>query len=39
MTQTGLNVSYGKIDGNHPQSLPPAVGGVRNLETRDIKGA
>ena len=39
MTKTALNAAYGKIDGNQPQSLPPPVGGVRNLETRDIKGA
>ena len=39
MLQTGLNVAYGKIDGNQSQSLPAAVGGIRNLETRDIRGA
>lgn len=39
MTQTGLNVAYGKIDGNWPQAMPPPVAGVRNLETRDIKGS
>lgn len=39
MSQTGLNETYGKIDGNTSQAMPPPVGGVRNLETKDIKGS
>lgn len=39
ITQTGLNSTYGKIDGNNPCALPPALGGIRNLETQDVKGA
>lgn len=39
MISTGLNIQYGKIEGNECQALPPAVSGVRNLETLDIKGA
>lgn len=39
MTKTALNVKYGDIIGNYPQALPPAVAGVRNLATLDIKGS
>lgn len=38
MTQTGLNTNYGPIDNNKPCALPNPLGGVRNLETMDIKG-
>lgn len=39
ITATGLNSTYGKIDGNKPCALPSAVDGTRNLETTDVKGA
>lgn len=39
MTQTNLNETYGKIDGNVPHCMPPPMPGVRNLETRDIRGS
>jgi hypothetical protein len=39
MTATGLNCTYGLIDNNSPCSLPPAMPGVRNLTTLDIKGS
>ena len=37
--ETCLNEKYGGIEKSKPQLLPPAVGGVRNLNTEDIKGA
>lgn len=39
MTRTGLNARYGKIEANQPCALPPAISGVRNLDTLDIGGA
>ncbi len=39
MTETGLNRDYGKIENNTPCALPPAMPGVRNLTTLDIKGS
>lgn len=39
MKATGLNCTYGLIDDNTPCSLPPAMPGVRNLTTLDIKGS
>lgn len=39
MDKTGLNVSYGKIDGNGAKALPDPISGVRNLDTKDIGGA
>jgi hypothetical protein len=39
ITNTSLNQTYGKIDGNVPCALPNKVAGVRNLETQDVKGA
>ena len=38
ITQTGLNSTYGKIDGNFPCALPNPLAGTRNLETADVKG-
>ena len=37
--ETCLNEKYGGIEKSKPQVLPPAVSGVRNLNTEDIKGA
>lgn len=37
--ETCLNEKYGTIEKSKPQVLPPAVSGVRNLNTEDIKGA
>lgn len=34
-----LNDQYGAIDKSKPSTLPPAVSGVRNLDTKDIGGA
>lgn len=39
ITNTSLNKTYGKIDGNNPCALPAPVSGTRNLETQDVKGA
>ena len=39
ITKTGLNASYGHIEGNVPCTLPNPISGVRNLETNDIRGA
>ena len=39
ITKTGLNASYGHIEGNVPCTLPNPISGVRNLETHDIRGA
>ena len=39
IVKTELNPSYGVIDGNKPCALPNPIGGVRNLETADVKGA
>ena len=39
ITSTSLNSTYGKIKGNNPCALPNPITGVRNLETKDMRGA
>lgn len=39
MSKTCLNTNYGLIDANRPCALPLPRDGVRNLETKDVKGA